>query len=37
MMESFGQYLGQCCDGELLLVTENWAGSQQGLQDEGWR
>ena len=33
--EPVGQRLGQCCDGELLLVAENRADSPQGLQDEG--
>ena len=32
--EPVGQCLGQCCDGELLLVAENRADSSQGLQDE---
>jgi putative transposase len=33
--EPVRQRLGQCCDGELLLVAEDRADSPQGLQDEG--
>jgi hypothetical protein len=31
--EPVRQRLGQCCDGELILVAENRADSPQGLQD----